>query len=378
MATIRRKALAAVLAAVLLLTSGCWEYRMLNTIALALALAVDSDGEGGYLLTLQFPLPGLMKGGGQPSADKEASTGAGQFFVVQGRGKSFPEALNDVQRMVSRPMSFGHMQVVLLSEELLTQGAVELFEQLWRFPELDKLAYVLMVRGSDAAEALRVVPPQERLPARYLTTAMEAMSQSSTVARPSTLLQSLLFDREPGRDFLVTVVTVQGRNMVIDRVAVVRDSRLVTLLTINESRAVLFALGEAANGTLTLERPAGGTWVYRRLASHRARLSVQERPGGPLLGVYVRVGGEVAGASGGGLALPDAELAAMERALEERMSRDIRATLERLQAEGVEPLGFYARRYPHMENDRQWRQAYSKARFDVRIEASLQRKGVLE
>ena len=375
-----RKWLAALLAAVLLLTSGCWEYRKLSAIALALGMAIDQAEDGDLLLTLQFPLPGLMKQGGGGAGGDRQGGGAGQrqYYLVQGHGRSFAEALADTQKIMSRPISFGHMGVVLLSAPLLKAGAQDLMEQLWRFPELDNLSYMMVVHGGTAAGAMGTVPPQEKLPARYLVTVMETTAQSRTLARPTTLLHALVLDQERGRDYIATAVSAEGENLKIDRLAVFRRTRLAAILSMEESRALLFARGESRNVPLTIQ--AGDKlWVYRRLRTGRPRYSVTERPGGGVtLGVAVTVTGEAAGASGAGPRLTEAEFRQMERVLEEHLTDAIQATLAHLQEMDLDPVGFFVRRQPLIANDESWRKLYRTAQFRVSVTVRLQRKGVLD
>jgi spore germination protein KC len=372
-----RRGLAALLVGALLLCSGCWEYRSISSLALALGIALDADEEEGLLVTLSFALPGQMKGAGGPAMGGPDGGQLGAFFRVEGRGPTFPEALADAQHSMSRRMSFGHLQVVLVGEQLARDGAGELFEQLLRFAELDKLSDLLVVREGQAADALMAVPAPERMPARFLHTAMETRGQTS-LSRPSTLLQWLVLEREAGRDFLSAVVNVSGNQLVIDRLAVFRHAELVAILSPEESRAVLIAQGELRNDSLSLPRPEGGRWVFRRLDANGTRLALTTRQGRPLLRIAVKVIGEVGGAGGGALTVTAAELAAMERALAGHLSGEIQAAMERLQALEVEPLGFFARQNPDLSSDDAWRNFYARSRFDVSVTVQLHRKGVLK
>lgn len=371
-----RRGLAAVLIAVLLLTTGCWDYRPLSEAAFALGMALDRDEDGQLLITVQFPQPGVMKGmGGQAPSGDAAAGSATQFFNIEGRGPTFTDALADVQRLLSRPISFGHLQVVLLGAAALEHDA-ELLQQLLRFAELDNMSYLFITRGT-AGRILRLTPPQERLPALYLTTVMDSLGRTRTQAQPTRLLDALVVGLEPGRDVLVTVIGEEQGQFSVDGLAVLRGFKLGLFLSAEESRALLAALGKTTNGTYSLKRENGKVWAYRRIGA-RSSHAVLAGPEGNRLLVNILIEAEVSIAEGGTVGVSHQEMLAMETALSAHLKRDVEAVLRRLQTEELDPIGFYARRFTTLPGDEQWRQTYRKARLVVNVTTKVKRKGKLD
>ncbi|GBF74327.1 hypothetical protein PA598K_02665 [Paenibacillus sp. 598K] len=82
-------------------------------------------------------------------------------------GSTIAEALNRLQRKVSREMFWGHCEVVVISEQAGKQGLREYIDFLLRYPQFREHAYVF-TSGGDAKEVLALMDPLERSSAESL------------------------------------------------------------------------------------------------------------------------------------------------------------------------------------------------------------------
>jgi len=107
----------ALLAVLLHLLTGCWDRIEVNDVAYVNTATLDLTPEGRVRLAIQLVVPAASPGPG-------GSGGAGRQppYVMAGEGDTVGSALRSVQEAVPRRLFWGHMQAVVLGEDLARQG----------------------------------------------------------------------------------------------------------------------------------------------------------------------------------------------------------------------------------------------------------------
>lgn len=100
----------------IVLLSGCWDYRELNELSLAMAMGVDKDKDtGGVRVTLQIVNPKEIAG--------RTVTGRNVPVVIySSTGKSLFEATRKVTLKESRRINLQHLRVLVIGESLAREG----------------------------------------------------------------------------------------------------------------------------------------------------------------------------------------------------------------------------------------------------------------
>ena len=175
----RRLCIAALLALLLPLLSGCTDGMELEEHAFALAMAVDRTPAGQIRLSVQLLSGGgaTDEGGGQSGGSGGESDGEGAklsqngYLIVSATGEDYPHALSLMTASVPRKLSLSHLRVVVISEEIArTDAFYPLLMQLQASCEAEESAYLVISQG-DARELVASQRPYigSRL-SRYLET----------------------------------------------------------------------------------------------------------------------------------------------------------------------------------------------------------------
>ena len=89
--------------AILLLTTGCWNYRELNETALATGMAIDYD-KGKYEVSL------LFANGKTKEEDKS------QITLFSAKGDTIYEAIKNISLTTPKDIYISHLSVVIISD----------------------------------------------------------------------------------------------------------------------------------------------------------------------------------------------------------------------------------------------------------------------
>lgn len=163
-----------------LLTAGCWDRKEINQIGFAVGLGIDKEKDN-YLITTQMALPSLLEGGG---GGEEAPV-----WVVGGKGKTIFQAIRDVNTRSARKPFWGHLNVIVIGEEVAKDGILPVLDLLSRGRELRRLNYVVIAKGK-ARDILEAEPKLESINAIFIRDLIENRKGQSVA--PAVTLNDLM------------------------------------------------------------------------------------------------------------------------------------------------------------------------------------------
>lgn len=203
-----------------LLLTGCWDRIEVNDLAIVLATGIDYTDHQ-VQLTAQIFIP--RKAGTGASSGGLESSPSGVTMTRTAEGRTIAEALNRLQRKVSRNVFWGHCEVLVISEAAGRHGLREYIDFLLRFPQFREHAYVFSA-GTDAKSLLELLPPLERSSAESLRemgnlklgTRITVLELAQSIEGPSSsviLTQLFPLPPEPGQHQNSSDPYVQGLSL---------------------------------------------------------------------------------------------------------------------------------------------------------------------
>lgn len=394
------KALAGLVAVVLTgACGGCWDRVEPDRMASVIALGLDRGEHLPVRVTAQVSIPRLLGGGG----GREGGGGQGvqrpfDNRVAEGRGVF--EAMRVLQEQSSRIIHLGHLQVVMVSEQLARTGLAPLLDYLTSERETRRVVE-MAVSSCPPRELLDVATRLESLPGTAIAERLRQVP--STMGLPeSTVIRFLNALHDEGIEpFLPVMHRVDAAGEIVERppeareergrkaqgrgrgeeraagerqttdrggpqggedvirvagIAVFKDDRMVGTLNELEARGLAWLMGRLERGILVIpaELAGGGPallWVRRVEAKFEPRLD----GGRPTMRVRLKVRADVAEWLAPHYDLTPSEADRLEQAAARVIADEITATLRRLQKEfHSDVCGFgwnFYRRYPRV-----WRQ----------------------
>lgn len=171
--------------------TGCWDRLEIEDRAVILAIGIDkakpgdeketsnathilqggsSQGNELIRITAQIAVPGripLGTGGGEggPSGQKPV-------WVLTSVGNTIDDALMNLQQQLADRLFYGHLRVIVLSEELARIGIQNENDYFRRQPQVRRTVWMVVSKGK-AADIMNANPQLERVPALYLLATLE-------------------------------------------------------------------------------------------------------------------------------------------------------------------------------------------------------------
>ena len=140
-----------------LFTSGCWNYRELNELAITTGISIDIKDDK-YVISYMIA---NSKKSQDSSGKSEANT-----VVLSGEGKSISEAYMNLNSKNPKIPYISHLEVIIISEDAAKEGVIKALDFLMRNPESRKEFLVVLSKGTSASSILETLSPLEAFPSQ--------------------------------------------------------------------------------------------------------------------------------------------------------------------------------------------------------------------
>ncbi|MEF3304599.1 Ger(x)C family spore germination protein [Paenibacillus sp. GYB003] len=165
---IAKFAMAVLMCASALLTTGCWNKLEISDLAIVSAIGVDKAQDiGEYRVFFQVANPSAVASGAAAGGGGGAGAGgkAQTITVYRGVGASLFDAVRNASKMSSRRMYLSHVRLVVFGERLAKDGIEELLDYLKRSNEIRLTTNVVIAKGMTAEALMSVATRFEKIPA---------------------------------------------------------------------------------------------------------------------------------------------------------------------------------------------------------------------
>lgn len=184
----------------ILLLSGCYNYRELNELAITTGIAIDK--EENYKVTIMIA-----------NSKKEGSDGSisPQATVYEGNGDTIYEAFKDTSLALSKQIYLSHIDVLVLSEEIVKNNLNDVIDFLFRYPQTRNNFQLVLAKDKKAGDILKITTPLETFPSQNLAKNLEITDK----------LQGFTYTVDFAE--FVKTLTTEGINPVLPSVTIIGD-----------------------------------------------------------------------------------------------------------------------------------------------------------
>lgn len=181
--------------------TGCGGYEELNNLSIVTAVAFDKTDD-------EYELSFLIAN--SPKAQTSAKEGEAKTTVYTGKGKTIAEASKDIEQIVPKQVYLGHINVVVISEDIAKDGFLKIADWLLRNPQTRKKFYLLQAKDEKAKNILKIVSPLESFPSQSIATLIESNSETKSIATSITYSNFISQILEKGYDPILPSITING------------------------------------------------------------------------------------------------------------------------------------------------------------------------
>ncbi|WP_028307942.1 Ger(x)C family spore germination protein [Desulfitibacter alkalitolerans] len=357
---------------------GCWDVQDITDRAFITAIGLDA-GEAGnslkYKVTFEIVRPFALKARNQGISQEHEPAAIVQTIEAD----SINMAFEQLQARIARPLTWAHLRLVLVGEELARQSFLDIVDFFNRHPETQMRIQLLFVQDGQARDMLYIKPLLEP----YASAELVAMAQ---VELDFSLVRSNPFfnfvedlRRREGRGFVPrAIVSEEGNAAIKHGGAVFNNWKLAGWLSSSETRAANWITGRAAaNVDGNME---GGTYTY---SVDRRSISIipHAEKGDISFNVRLKTDGTMVQRQGKHLHLSNPEnIRKLEILFSQIIKNQIEEAVYKAQRDfGVDYLGFdmaMKKRMPRIYEGLDWEETFPNIPINVEVQAHITRFGL--
>ncbi|MEF3310134.1 Ger(x)C family spore germination protein [Paenibacillus sp. GYB004] len=290
----------AVLLTVVLLsvTTGCWNRKELNDLAITAGLGIDLTDNGEYRVSAQVVKPGEI-------TKSKGSSLSSPVLLYSETGSTVFEAIRKMTISSPRKIYLAHLRILVIGEKLARKGIGEALDLVSRDQELRTDFFIVVAKGGKAEDVLKALTPLDTIPSVKMFNSLEISEKvwaptakvtldklvtafASTGRQPVLSAIQLTGDKEIGNQTANLERIEQAAYLKYTGLAALKEDKLVGWLNENESKGLNYMLGNVKSTVGFVNCPGGGKTameVIRTVSSMKARIV----DGKPVADVVVRM-----------------------------------------------------------------------------------------
>ncbi|MFP3122772.1 Ger(x)C family spore germination protein [Ectobacillus funiculus] len=376
------------------LTTGCGSRRELNELAIVPAIAIDKQ-QGGYLVSLQVVDPGEV------SSQK---SGAAPVTLYKEKGETVLAALRRVSVKNPRRAYVSHLQMLVISEKVASQGLGKILDAFFRTPDFRSDFLIVVTKGIEAQQLLQITTPVDKIPAGNMFKSLissEKIWSPLTTVTIDTLISDLVSE---GKDPILTGITVthktekkklEAANKLTNIQQIRRDSifKYVGLAVFKKDKLVGWLNEEESSGynyvvdnvfqtgeTIMCSKKKGRMAVV--ITKSHAKIKGIVKNGHPKIQIQIRAKGRLSEVNCNDIDLTNSRtISLIEAQTEQEIKSHVKAAVQTAQKKyqsdifgfGNSIQGTHPKAWNTMKKD--WEKRFAHLPVDIDVHVAIQRTG---
>jgi len=378
-----KKAVCAILTLMLLFLGGCQNNRDINSLAVVVAIGLDTVADGNIEFTVQIIGPSKQSSSQLGSG---SSGGSSSAINVSAEGATSFEAARNLIPKLSKKAFYAHLQLLVIGEDMAKEGLDKIWDFFERDHEVDRQFRMIVVKGGTAKSVIEATASIDQLGGVEISDTIDNEAFGKSVKSLGFEVSALL--SEPMTGIVTGLIDPDGStkltNMKIEGGAVFKNARLAGYLNDNETRGYLFASNKIKSTTLTIANPCEqGKLVSIEVIGSSSKLTSALKNGEPDLGIEITAYGNI-GDEQGSADLSDLDnVKKLESEAEALISENIRDMLKQSQKTfNIDLLNFNDLLYKHHYKDFEkvkanWSKLYENADIHINVQFTIKRSGMI-
>lgn len=272
----------------MLLTTGCWNYRELNTMALVGAIGIDYDKETKMFIT------SVQIFNAKKTTENSSSSAAlkSPITYYESKGFTIHESLRKITEKSPKKLYIGHVSLVVFGESLLKEHFLSSIDFLFRDPESRKDYDIVAAKNAKASDVLKILTPLETNPSASLSQTLISNSDFyGTISRFS-FDEAMATVYSEGLELVIPSVEIVGKvsdgkkeDNIIDTTqntiikfsenAIFKNNKLIGYLTSEESKGYNFIMRNLKQSIISFPCDEEGNYGSIEITSSKTKMSVK-------------------------------------------------------------------------------------------------------
>jgi len=224
-----------------IITTGCWNYREVDKLAIVAGVAVDKGKDGNYEITAEIV---------NTTGGRETKTTSRTVSI---EGKTMFDAVRNFISLSGKKLYWSHTKVLILSKEIASEGINKVIDWYNRDSETRENVRILVSKGTTAKEILQNKGNSEDIQSFIFEDILK--NQVNLNKSPITnILEFNIQSQGKGISAIVPTVNLKKSNgKIMPQIigtAILKKDRLVDFLNSEETKDLMFIRNEIKGGMI--------------------------------------------------------------------------------------------------------------------------------
>ncbi|MCM3673709.1 Ger(x)C family spore germination protein [Peribacillus simplex] len=376
-------------------TSGCWNKRELNEMAIVSAVGIDKNKDGKIVGTFQIINPGNVAGALQGGGGTNPP-----ISVYRATGYNVLELDSIATTKLSRDMYFAHANLIVIGEEIARkEGLNDIFDAFERSPEFRATTRIVIARGVKARDIVEALTALDKVSAEKVIKTIET-SEKQQGENISINLQEVIKNLvSTGKEPVISGFTVKGNigeenkmentqfsdikaNPNAAGIGVFKDGKLIDWLDGDKAKGSMWVMDRIEQTNLFIDWKDKKNAISYHVLRQKTNVGAKLVNGKPKILIKVRAEGDIREVNVP-LNLTDTHvLIDLEKKLAKDLKKEMEDAIVRAQKNKSDTFGFGE--LMHESHPKEWKKieknwdndSFPKLEVDVQVETFIRRTGI--
>ncbi|WP_274648911.1 Ger(x)C family spore germination protein [Paenibacillus humicola] len=334
-------------------------------------------------ITVQIAVPGRIPLGPGEGGGGGNAGAAKTVWIIDVVGRTIDDAVSNLQQQISAPLFFGHLRIIVVSEEYARSGLQNINDYFHRNSEIRRTTWMVISKGK-AKAIMQASPELERVPSLYLQSSMDQAVRMGKLPNVFLGVFWSAVSKKGQEAYLPYVVMKKKNNIQIAGLAYFREDRIVGTTKPLEI-AILMAIKNMNPAGYQTFAPIRGMGAAVYTATHRkSKIEAELRNGIPHFKIHVEIEGNIREKTDEGFTIDPNTIAKIQRDIESFNEKSSNELIKMTQKEGADIFGFgeYIRAYKwgywnsRVKTKEKWQEIYKDITFEVDTRVHVRRVGM--
>lgn len=210
-----------------LFINGCYDYNELNNLAVVTAIGIDYvDDE--FEVTLEM----------LDTKKKGEDSNATESYTKTNKGVSLVEALDGISNSLDKIIYYGHLDVVVIDEEIAKNYLDVVSDHLVRCPRLRNEFYTIIIKNDSAKNVLNNTSEKNPVVSTYIKDLLEDSKESSNTAYYTPFTETLNSILSDGKDTAMSIFELDDEDLKLVGMGLFQNFKLKRMIDNNDARII--------------------------------------------------------------------------------------------------------------------------------------------
>ncbi len=352
---------------IILTTASCWDSMDIDSKAL-ISLVITDKQDDEFVFYVEVPNLEI-------SQTPEGGSGKEQYSVVNGRGKNYMEARQELDSKMDKLLFLGTVGSLVLTKNLITHGLEEYMLRLQNTVDYRKALNI--VTTFEKPEDLLSPEPENNISIGYsIQDTLNTLSDLDLIITYTT--SDILDFMHSDYCFILPNIDLKEGRLAINGYTIIHENKYLNFIPLNKSKGVLFILEDKATTRYVVPFDKYEATVEVRMKKRKIRPNylinnISYELDFTFNSKLIYLNKDIT--------LDKTMLEEIKKNLEELILKDISEAIKNSKSLQCDYLGFkeqFRIRYPNEVKTINWEPTYKQAQFDISIKTSLNPGGMID